>query len=102
MHKFIFSDILQNHGDGVSNFSRISVAKMSPNSYFVHSKRHLPEEYHVHPAVTRLKELLLPFIDGCDLSPKPTDDWDLKLYTESTKDFWQETYKSQNNKPEDS
>lgn len=94
MHKFVYSDILQNHGDGISNFSRRSVSRKSPNCYFVHSKEPLPEEYEVHPYVGEAIALLSP-LQLCTKVEPVLEDWEKTLYSSNMSDFWKSVYKSQ-------
>jgi hypothetical protein len=95
MHKFVYSDFLQNHGDGYSSFSRKKVSKMSPNTYFVHSKQPLEGEYVVHSQVEKSMRMVKGYVENCTLETSEMQkDWDLFLYRESQKEYWANLYKN--------
>jgi hypothetical protein len=95
MHKFVYSDLVQNHGDGVSNFSRVKVTKKSPNCYFVHSKETLAEEYVVHPFVSEALGGVFPLQENCVSRKDSLEHWERQLYNLNLSAYWKSIYKSQ-------
>jgi hypothetical protein len=91
MHKFVYSDLLQNHGDGFSMFSRHRVTSLSPNCYFVHSKQPTEGEYHEHPHTKIALKMVEEFVE-CNITTTQ-DKWEAELYKESMREYWKQIYK---------